>query len=535
MQSLPGHAASAQETNSLRPLIEAAFRYRRLWLLSVLGLILLTLLYVTLTPREYRSEMDILVQNRRGSDQITPQRTTGTVVVDSVTEEQINSEIQVLHSRSLANIVVDPQWNDKSVRTMTPEQLREHDKEVEKYYKRLSIEMVRKSNVISIAYSASSPQDATETLNRLLTAFLAKQRSIANSPGAALFFAKQADQYKQQLDDAQQQLAAFQQKQQIVSLPDTEQTLTNEIAQAQVELRATQAQISQLSHQIGAQTQELHAVPTRQATTSRVIPNQYSIEQLDTMLAQLQNQRTSLLTKFTPQDRFVQEVDRKIADTQAALKQAQSMNSEEKSTDVNPVWQQLTSSIVQNQDDRQGLKAREDALNAQIGQLQNQLAQVEGSTVSFTTLREKVNQLQNEYQLSTQKRDEAEMSNAMDIDRLLNVAVAQAPTFSVTPYRPKPVVDLVLGGFTSLFLATFLVFFAEMGRSTVATPREMDRLSRYPLLATVPLEGSLPTYSSFDRPSDSARLSLAFTRDPLSDNAGLNPAFERSREEPQAS
>lgn len=534
MQSLPGNAAVVQDHNTLRPMLEAAFRYRRLWLYSVLGLVLLTLLYVLFKPRTYRSEMDILVQNRRGSDQITPQRDTGTVVMDDVTEEQINSEIQVLRSPSLANVVVDPHWNSDSVRTMTPEQLRAHDKAVTNFYKHLSVEMVRKSNVIEASYTASDPHVASDTLNRLLAAFLAKQREIGHSPAAAQFFAAQAEGYKKQLDAAQQQLAAFQQKQQIVSLPDTEQTISAQIDRAQDELRTTDAQISQLSQQLNAQIVHLRRVPTRQSTLDRSLPNQLSVEQLDTLLAQLQNQRTALLTKFTSQDRFVQEIDKKIADTKVALSNAEAMRAEERSTDVNPVWQQLTASIVQNQDDRQGLKAREAALTQQISQLQAQLAGVEGSTVAFSTLRQRVAELENNVQLYTQKRDEAMMSNEMDADRLLNVAVAQSPTFSVVPYSPRPLMDLVLGSFTALFLGSFLVFFAEMGRTTIAHPRELDRLSRYPLLATVPDENLLLRQESVGRPYDSARLSLAYAR-PVQDDGGLAPAFERSREEPQAS
>jgi capsular polysaccharide biosynthesis protein len=99
-----------------------------------------------------------------------------------------------------------------------------------------------------------------------------------------------------------------------------------------------------------------------------------------------------------------------------------------------------------------------------------------------------VTDLANNYQLYAQKRDEAQMADAMNEDRLLNIAVAQYPTFSMTPFRPKPLVNVVLGALTGMFLASFLAFFAEMGRSTIATPYEADRLLQYPLLATIPLE-----------------------------------------------
>jgi capsular polysaccharide biosynthesis protein len=171
----------------------------------------------------------------------------------------------------------------------------------------------------------------------------------------------------------------------------------------------------------------------------------------------------------------------------------------------------------------------------QIKQLQNNLSNVEGSTVSFTTLRQKVTELENNYQLYTQKRDEAQMADAMDADKLLNVAVAQAPTFSITPFRPKPVLNLLLGSFTAMFLASFMVFFAEMGRATIATPRELDRLSRYPLLATVPfsLHGNGKV---LERRSKSER-ALSIARPPATpaEMKKMIAVLEKLRKETQAS
>ncbi len=489
MQSLPGSTAGiqVQEGGSIRPIVAAGFRYRRLWLYVVVGVVAATAAYILLAPRRYRSEMDILVQNKRGDEQITPSRINGEITINGVTEEQINSEIQLLISRGLANEVLDPAWNSETEARLTPEQLRAHDKAVDEFEKHLSVSMVRKSNVIEVAYIASNPKTATETLNRLLAAFMKKQRDIAQPPGTAKFFAAQADNYKQQLDQAQQQLAEYQQQNKIVSLGDSEQNLDREINDEQTDLRATDAQISSLSQQLSSQTQHLRSLPTRQMTAVRTIPNDYSIERLNTMLAQLENQRTSLMTKFTANDRLVQEIDKQISDTKQALAKAQRMTSQEHDTDVNPVWQSVSGSIIQNETEREALKAKRAALAKQIGDLQGNLSGIEGSTVAFNTLRQKVTDLQNNYQLYTQKRDEAEIADAMNASRLLNVAVAQSPTFSVVPYRPKPLEDTVLGTFTALFFASFLVFFAEIGRSTFANSFEVERVLRGPVLAEVPL------------------------------------------------
>lgn len=491
MQSLPGNVLSFQESGSMRSLAASVFRYRRLWLSAFAIVLIATLLYTILMPREYRSEMEILVQNKRGDEQITPNRSTGTVTVNEVTEEQINSEIELLRSRSLANLVVDPLWNTRNITAMTRQELKVHDKAVEQFSKHLSVELVRKSNVIRVDFGSSDPRVATDTLTRLLSAFLAKQREIAQPPGTSAFFASQAERYKKELDQAQQALAEYQQQHRIVSLTDSEQTIDREINDAETDLRSTDAQISEVSRRITTQTGQLKNVPTRQITQERTLPNDYSVERLNTMLAELQNKRTSLLTKFTPEDRLVQEINRQIADTRQALNNAQEMTSRERSTDVNPVWQAVTGTIIQDQTQRQALKAKRDALAEQISNLRDGLSNIEGSTVAFSTLRQKVADLESNYQLYTQKRDEALIADAMNESRLLNVAVEQSPTFSVTPYRPKPAVDLALGSFTAMFLASFLVFFAEMGRGTISSAHDIERMSRFPVLASVPLDRSV--------------------------------------------
>ena len=62
------------------------------------------------------------------------------ITINGVTEEQINSEIQMLQSTSLANVVVDPQWNNRPVGSMTQAQYRSHDKAVDNFEKHLSVD-----------------------------------------------------------------------------------------------------------------------------------------------------------------------------------------------------------------------------------------------------------------------------------------------------------------------------------------------------------------------------------------------------------
>jgi hypothetical protein len=85
----------------------------------------------------------------------------------------------------------------------------------------------------------------------------------------------------------------------------------------------------------------------------------------------------------------------------------------------------------------------------------------------------------------------------MDEQQLVNVAVAERPTFSAKTYRPQVLLNLLLGTLTALFLGVCAVFYAELGRETIAAPYDLEAISRVPVLATVPLIAeSFPSFSA---------------------------------------
>ena len=62
----------------------------------------------------------------------------------------------------------------------------------------------------------------------------------------------------------------------------------------------------------------------------------------------------------------------------------------------------------------------------------------------------------------------------------------EAPTYSLSPVHPKPVRDIFLGLITAFLLGGIAVFLMESVRDTAGAAAELERWSRYPVLATVP-------------------------------------------------
>ena len=470
----------------MRGAVEALFRHRTRFLLVFGFGLLLTMLYVFVSPKKYESDMSLLVQNARKPEVISAEAGTADQGGPAeVTEEELYSQVEILGSTDVLDEVVDPGWRDVPVTSHPAAAQALHEQKVAKLRKHLVVAPVRKSHVIDVSYRANSPQQATETLSRLLNIFIARQKDIGRPTGASHFFNEEAGRYQSQWSKAQQDLAEFQQNHHLVSIADKETELEKAIADAQTLERAADTEISEVEHRIAAESAAIAQTPARQQTIERVVPASGSVDSVNTLLAQLTLRRAQLLTEYRPDDRIVQQVDSQIDEAQLELKKSQAMNSKETQTNVNPKYLSQDQSLAEDRAHLSAAMGRRSTIAAQLVDLENQLKTTEGASLEFTTLQQKVAARDANQQLYVQKREAAQISEAMDERGLLNVGIAQSPTFSLGPVRPRPLIDTFLGLLTSFFLASFVVYLAEAGRETIATPAELDVASRYPVLATV--------------------------------------------------
>jgi len=469
-----------------RAVVEALFRQKRLFAWTVSTILVATLFATLLKHKQYSSEMKFLVLNTRGNVVITPGRTTSANVANDVSETQVNSELEILHSHDVLDAVADPDWARIPENQRTPVAIRQHEKLISAFERRFATEIVRKTNVINVNVVADAPEKAQSDLEHLSVAYLAEHRRLQRPSGESDFFKSEAERIRKDWDEASQKLVAFQQEHKIVSLPDREKDLNAQVTEHERDLLATDGSLQELDARLAASATRLRDLPMRQTTVETVMPNQQSAQSLNTLLVELQNKRTALLTNFKSSDRFVAELDQQIATTRAALSEATVATSRAKSTDVDPAWQLLHTGYVQTEINRRQTAVHRASAAAELAALRQDLGRVQELTVQFNNLDAHAIQAKQNYELYSQKRDEAQIEDAMDEQKLINVAVAQQPTLSYVAVAPKPISNAMLGAVTSLFLALCAVYLSESGRSTVATPRELDGASRYPVLACIP-------------------------------------------------
>src|SRR5579863_11421 len=258
--------------SSARLATEGFFRQRHLFW-GIVGMVLLATIAATfLMPKRYLSEMKFLVQNGRENVVVTAERTNPPNVVSDVTEEQVNSELEILHSHDVIDPIADPGWASLTPDQQTPDAWRKHEKLLTAFDKRYGTEVVRKTNVINVSIRASSPEEAQSELEKLSAAYLAEHRRLQRPAGATEFFGQEAERSKQAWDDATKALVDFQQAHQLVSLPDQEITLNSEIREAQDDLFTADSSLHELDAQLAEASTRMKDMPSREITEEKASP-----------------------------------------------------------------------------------------------------------------------------------------------------------------------------------------------------------------------------------------------------------------------
>jgi uncharacterized protein involved in exopolysaccharide biosynthesis len=489
---------SDQATFSLRDAASVWFRHKLLITVTFLTIAGGTALATFMLPNEYESRLKILVKNVRAEVLITPERTTGTngPPNEDVSETQINSEIELLTSKDLLNQVVTEcglarqQGPSLAQRLSLKDAPHNEAGRVEQASARLAKDLVitpvKKANIVEITYSSSSPQVAATVLRKLADLYLEKRVKLHRPAGTYEFFKSQADQYEQQLRDAEKQLSSFQQGMNVVSLSQQKDLTVTKMTDAKSKLLETEVFLKEVSERINRLEQQMRTLQPRIVTQSRALPNQYSAERLNTMLVELQNRRTQLLSKFRSDDRLVHEIDKEIQTTKAALDKASNQTATEQSTDLNPLRQTLDMELARARVDQAGAQARHSSLAGQVRDYQAQLSRLEGSTSEYQDLTRRVKEAENNYQLYEKKREESRIADELDQNKITNVSLAEAPVQSQLPSRPNRPLNLLLGLVMGVLVSLGCAITAEFFRESVETPRELELSSGAQVLATIP-------------------------------------------------
>ena len=501
-QTFQAGAYGPDRLPTLRDIVTPLFRHGKLVLFTFLTLVLATIVGVILLPKDYQAKMKILVKRERVDMAVSPGKDAALANPGDVTEEELNSEVELLKSRDLLEKVVvscdlhnsrpNAFWNRlfptaAAVGTdAPPDNAKNVSQAVADLEKKLDVEPLKKTDLIQVTYNSSDPQMAARVVGILGGLYLEKTVAVHRPPGAFEFFQTESQHYDQELHAAESHLKEFDHDKGVADPALEKQITLQKLAEFEAAFNSTQVAIKEAEKRRDEVEDQLASTPQQTMFQIRTSENQSLMEQLKSTLLNLELKRTELLQKFEPDYRPVQELQLQIQQTLEAIAKAEKSPVREETTDRNPSYDWLRSELTKSKSDLASLHARATETLKVIGQYRTQLGLIDANGATQQDLLRDVKEAEGNYLLYEQKREEARIGDALDRQRIVNVAIAEAATVPALPAHPHWALTLLLGTLLAAFASTGLAFAADYFDPSLRTPGELQESLGIPVLAVLP-------------------------------------------------
>jgi uncharacterized protein involved in exopolysaccharide biosynthesis len=490
--------ADGGQLATLRDCVTIMFRHQRLIAISFLGILMGSTFVALLQPDRYQAGMKILVKRERADPVVTTDASTVPQVSVGVTEEEVNSEVELLKSRDLLENVVRTCGLQDLISSPSTKvvasihnggEASEPDKPVanavRRLQKQLDVDVVKKTNLIAVNYESSDPKLAAHVLSTLANLYLEKHLAVHRPPGAFDFFQHETEAYRKELADAESRLVDFGHNTKTVSPQLEKEATLQKLGEFDATLKQTGAAVVETQQRIRVLQEQSASIPSRMVTQIRNSDDAALLSQLRSNLLALELKRTELLAKFAPDYRPVQEVDTQIAQTRDALTTAEKSQLHDETTDRDPAHEVIREELAKATADLASLQTRAAATAAIVQSYEQNYQSLEPKEVVHDDLIRTVKATEENYLLYLRKAEEARISDALDRKRIINVAIAEAATVPSLPANRRSATVLV-GLLLATMVSVGLAFGSEYLDSTVRTPHEVKLFLSVPLLATVP-------------------------------------------------
>lgn len=499
-------------TQSLpRTIVETLFRHR--WKVILIPLLALAaaVTVIMFFPRTYHSEAIMFLQVGRESVGIDPTATTGKTIAlqQSGRDDEVKSAIDVLTSRGVLGKTVDrltPELvlgesdetsNEPSlfgqlmgatigqlagaIKDLDP--ISKREEAIIELDKSLVVETERGSTAIEVEIEADSPHLAQTILTELIEVYREEHARVHRNQSSQAFFQQQRDSLRQQLDAATLAVREAKDEMGIASIAGRRGTLEDQVQSIEGEKFGTEQALSAAQARAADLRQQLDDLPERVATSRTTKPNE-GADLLNQEFYSLQVLKAELSSRYSDEHPHVVAVSRQLEDAKKVLDQQQ-VQRQETVDDINPIHQQLSLELREQQTAIAGHESRLETLNAQLQLVLQDLKTLNANELRIAELEREVTLREREFYQYAENLEQARIDQALEDQRISNISISQEPLLLEKPVSPSK--GLVL--LASLFLATAgtgaVVVASERLNSRLHNETELAELTGVPVLATI--------------------------------------------------
>ena len=505
---------SIESTTSLRDFLTVIFKHKAKILTFFFATVIVVAIGSFVIKPTYEATSQVLVKLGRENIYIptSPTTTSQSPIFSFNREEQINSEIEIIKGRNLLDKVIDtvgaqtiyPDLEPGReadlmkkvamlpfVRRLTGNQLFNDktspgDRALLRLRKKVSIEGVKKSDVIGITFQSHDPQVAARVVNTLVAFYLDHHLTVHKNPMAYDFFQDQAGLLEAKVQESERALEAFKKEYAVISLQEQRSLLLQKSADLAAALNTTLSQIQESTTRVGKLGQQLSRLSPSVEIERNIGGNPYVINTLKAKLVELELKERELLNKYTENNRLVVNVRQDIKAVKQRVTHEHRQVYEGSRLGINITYKQLEGKLLAEEANLKASKARKRSQREHLAKYAAELEKLNRAEVDLNNLEHQVEINRQNYKLYLTKLEESRISNAMDMEKIANVSVIQPARVPIKPIKPRKALNIVLAIFLGGIGGLGLAFFSEYMDHSLKTPEEVETQLQLPHLISIP-------------------------------------------------
>jgi uncharacterized protein involved in exopolysaccharide biosynthesis len=432
----------------------------------VFGMVL-TLLYLAVAPRKYRSEAKVLVRIGRESITLDPTATTGQfVAMTEPRDSELHEVEELLASRGTAEKIVDQlgpaaimekkrtgslgdrlSWlNAVNLNPLRVYSVR--DKAVKALQKNLGISAGKKSNVLTVSYKASDPQHAHDVLEVLLTTAREDHARVHRTSGSQQFFENQRELLGKDLGEQEQRLREFKDSRGLASLSTQRDAQVGIITALRSDLLRSRAEQSAAQAEVDLRRKQLRDQPAMVVTEQTTGQPQTAKQTLREKLYELEVREQELAARLRDDAPQLVHIRTQIAEARRIMTDEQIGTETKKG--LSQTHQAAELALQEREASLVALVARCAALDENLAMANGELKKLNSAELELNRIEREIDLARTNYRKYSENLEQVRIDQEIEAAKISSLNLMQPPTFSETPASPDPIVTLAMGACGSL-------------------------------------------------------------------------------------
>ena len=477
------HSKAADQPITLFDIFAAVIEYRWRAGFTFLMLLVVSAVAVVLFPKKYESEAKLFVRLGRGSVTMDTAATTGqTIAIQESRESEINSVVDMLESRQLAENVVSKIGAERILKkyslveqtmdtlsdmvpemsstiidgedAMTPEEVdkqKRFELAVKYVVKNTKIKSPKKSTTVTIACRARTANLAKDIAETVIESYNAMHLAAYKSAGSYNFFEENFAEHERMVKEYEDEMREAKNQMTLITIKGKQESLQEQITQVQKDITLANAELFAARASLLDFMADMDRLPEE-------MPSEKVTGVASTMrdqLYELEIKEKELASKYKPVHPILVKL-REQLDTSREILTDQEKERVQNVVASNPVRQDVHKDLLKEKAKVAGFEAKVASLRKIESALHEELREVNLFEVKSSELQRRIDIAGDNHKTYAKKLEQSRISNALDEEAISNVSVVQKPSFQMKHVSPKRSLLAALGVLFSMFGAVFV-------------------------------------------------------------------------------